>query len=247
MTRILKLTLEYDGTAYGGWQRQSNAPTIQQHVEDVLRDMTKEPELKVIGAGRTDKGVHALGQVASAETQSTIPLYGFLRGLNTLLPEDISVLSVEDAAPDFNARFRARGKRYRYRILNRPARSALRDRYVWHIPAPALDLARMQAAAEPLRGRHDFAAFRAADCERNTTERTLSRVDVARVGDEIVVEVEGDAFLKNMVRIIVGTLCEAGRGALDTAGVREILDARDRTKAGMTAPAHGLYLAEVFY
>ena len=170
-----------------------------------------------------------------------------LRGLNTLLPADISVRSVEDAPEGFNARFNARGKRYRYRILNQPPRSAIRDRYVWHIPAPQLDLARMQAAAEPLRGRHDFAAFRAADCERNTTERTLSRIDVQRVDDEIVVEVEGDAFLKNMVRIIVGTLCEAGRGELDAGGLREILEARDRTRAGMTAPAHGLYLVQVFY
>jgi tRNA pseudouridine38-40 synthase len=247
LTRVLKITLEYDGTAYGGWQRQINARSVQQELETVLRDMTKEPELKVQGAGRTDKGVHALGQVASCQTQSTIPLYGFLRGLNTLLPADISVRSVEDAPEGFNARFNARGKRYRYRILNQPPRSAIRERYVWHIPAPQLDLARMQAAVEPLRGRHDFAAFRAADCERNTTERTLSRIDVQRVDDEIVVEVEGDAFLKNMVRIIVGTLCEAGRGELDAAGMRDILEAGDRTRAGMTAPAHGLYLVQVFY
>jgi tRNA pseudouridine38-40 synthase len=247
LTRILKLTLEYDGTAYGGWQRQNNAPTVQQQLEEKLREMTLEPELKVTGAGRTDAGVHALGQVASCETQSQIPLYGFLRGLNTKLPGDISVLSVEDAAPDFNARFRARSKLYRYRILNRPARSAMRERFVWHVPAPALDLERMQAAAEPLRGRHDFAAFRSADCERQTTERNLARVDVTRPDDEIIVEVEGDAFLHNMVRIIAGTLVLAGRGDLDAAGVREILESRDRTLAGMTAPAHGLCLMRVFY
>src|SRR5207237_4784728 len=131
---------------------------------------------------------------------SQIPLYGFLRGLNTLLPPDISVLSVEEAPPGFNARLAARGKRYVYRILNRPARSALRERFVWHVPAPELDVSRMQAAAAPLLGRRDFAAFRAADCERRTTLRTLSRLEVCARGGEIVLEVEGDAFLKNMVR-----------------------------------------------
>jgi tRNA pseudouridine38-40 synthase len=247
LTRILKLTLEYDGTAYGGWQRQNNAPSIQAELEDKLREMTCEPDLKVTGAGRTDAGVHALGQVASCETNAQIPLYGFLRGLNTKLPGDISVLSVEDAAPDFNARFRARSKLYRYRILNRPARSAMRERFVWHVPAPPLDLERMQAAAAPLRGRHDFAAFRSADCERQTTERNLARVDVLRMDDEIAIEVEGDAFLHNMVRIIAGTLVRAGRGDMDAQGVQAILDARDRTLAGMTAPAHGLCLVKVFY
>lgn len=244
--RVLKLTLEYDGTAYGGWQRQSNAPSIQQSLEETLREMTKE-DLRVTGAGRTDAGVHALGQVASVRTESRIPLHGFLRGLNTLLPGDISVLSVEDAPPDFDARRSARGKHYRYRILNRPARAALRERFVWHIPGPILDVSRMQAACEPLRGRHDFAAFRSADCERLTTVRELSRLEVHHVADELHVDVEGTAFLHNMVRIIVGTLVRAGRGDLDAEGVAAIRDAGDRTRAGMTAPAHGLYLARVDY
>jgi tRNA pseudouridine38-40 synthase len=246
-SRTIKLIVEYDGTAYGGWQRQSNAPSIQQALEDTLIEMTKEAELHVIGAGRTDAGVHALGQAVTFVTGSRIPTYGFLRGLNTLLPADISVRSVEEKAPDFDARRSAEGKHYRYRILNQPPRSALRDRYVWHIPAPPLDVARMHAAAAPLRGKQDFASFRAADCERRTTVRELHRLDVTRVGDEIVVDVEGTAFLKNMVRIIVGTLCGAGRGELSPEDMAAIRDARDRTRAGMTAPPHGLYLVEVFY
>jgi tRNA pseudouridine38-40 synthase len=246
--RTLKLVLEYDGTAYGGWQRQKNAPSVQQELEERLVQMTGQPDLRVTGAGRTDAGVHALGQVASFRTPSRIPTHGFLRGLNTLLPGDVSVLSCEEAPADFDARFSARGKHYRYRILSRPARSALRDRYLWHLPGRRpLDVELMQAAAAPLRGRQDFAAFRAADCERRTTVREVTRLDVVRQGDEIVVDVEGTAFLKNMVRIIVGTLVRAGRGELDEAGVARIREGRDRSAAGMTAPAHGLYLARVFY
>ena len=246
--RTLKLVVEYDGTAYGGWQRQSNAPSIQQSLEEALRQMTGEPELTVRGAGRTDAGVHALGQVASFGTASRIATYGFLRGLNTLLPDDIAVLACAEAPPDFDARKSARAKRYRYRILNRPARSAVRGRYVWHIPSPALDLERMRLAAAPLRGRHDFAAFRAADCERRTTVREIHNLELARADDdEIVIEVTGDAFLKNMVRIMVGTLVAAGRGALEPPEVAAIRDGRDRTRAGMTAPAQGLCLVEVLF
>ena len=216
-------------------------------LEEKLIEMTREAGLRVVGAGRTDAGVHALGQVAAFRTQTRIPTLGFLRGLNSLLPRDIAILACDEVAPDFDPRRSARGKLYRYRILNRPARSALRGRFVWHLPAPPLSVAAMAAAAAPLYGRHDFAAFRAADCERQTTIRTLSRLDVAPHGDEIVIDVAGDAFLKNMVRIIVGTLVAAGRGELSPADVARIRDQRDRTRAGMTAPAHGLYLVEVFY
>jgi tRNA pseudouridine38-40 synthase len=245
--RTLSLVLEYDGTAYGGWQRQRNAPSIQQTVEERLQQMTQEPTLLLRGAGRTDAGVHALGQVASFVTRARIPTHGFLRGLNSLLPRDVSVRECREVPAGFDARRSARGKHYRYRILNRQARSALRDRFVWHIPAPVLDHEAMQAAAAPLRGRNDFAAFRAADCERKTTVRTLLRLEVTRADDEIVIDVEGDAFLKNMVRIIAGTLTAAGRHELDAAQVASVRDARDRTRAGMTAPARGLCLVAVHY
>jgi tRNA pseudouridine38-40 synthase len=163
------------------------------------------------------------------------------------LPRDIAILDCIEVPPDFDARRSARGKHYRYRILNRPVRTALAARYLWHIPAPALDLEAMRAAAAPLRGRHDFAAFRAADCERHTTSRTLHRLDVSASGDEVRVDVEGDAFLKNMVRILCGTLVAAGRGELSPAQVAGIRDSGDRTLAGVTAPPHGLYLVRVFY
>jgi len=244
--RTLKLVIEYDGTAYGGWQRQINAPSIQAHLEDRLREMTREPELFLRGAGRTDAGVHALGQVASFKTEARIPAEGFRKGVTALLPRDIAVVSAEDVPADFDARFSARGKLYRYRILAAPSRAPLRDRFVWHVRHP-LDVGAMRAAAAHLVGRRDFAAFRASDCERRTTVRTLDRVDVFAEADEITIEVEGDAFLKNMVRILSGTLVAAGRGDLTPEDVARIRDQGDRTKAGMTAPARGLTLVFVRY
>ncbi len=246
MPRTIKLVIEYDGTAYGGWQRQLNAPSIQAAIEDRLREMTREPELFLRGAGRTDAGVHALGQVASFKTEARIPVEGFRKGVTALLPRDIAVVSAEEVPDDFDARFSARGKLYRYRILAAPCRAPLRDRYVWHVRRP-LDVEAMREAASHLVGRRDFAAFRASDCERRTTVRTLDRVDVFAQADEITIEVEGDAFLKNMVRILAGTLVAVGRGDLTAGDVARIRDQGDRTKAGMTAPARGLALVHVRY
>jgi tRNA pseudouridine38-40 synthase len=243
--RRIKLTIEYDGTDFAGWQRQENGPSVQAAIEDALREMTREPTV-VRGAGRTDAGVHALGQVAHFDTETTIPLHGFQRGLNSILPRAIAIVSAEEAAADFDARRSARGKLYRYSIWNRDARSSVRDRFAWHRPRP-LDVARMQEAAQPLVGRHDFAAFRAADCERKTTVRTLTRVDVQRDGELITIEVEGDAFLKNMVRIIAGTLVHAGCGKLPQEQVARALATGERTLAGPTAPARGLALVRVDY
>src|SRR5262249_39647601 len=165
-----------------------NAPSVQQALEEKLRAMTQDAALRVTGAGRTDAGVHALGQVASFRTRARIPTHGFLRGLNSLLPPDIAVVACEEVPGEVDARRGARGRLYRSRILNRTARSALRHNFVWPLPAPRLDLARMQKAAVPLVGRHDFAAFRAADCERKTTTRTLWRLEVTASSDEIAIE-----------------------------------------------------------
>jgi tRNA pseudouridine38-40 synthase len=240
-----KLTVEYDGTDFCGWQRQENGLSVQASIEDALASMLQKPTA-VRGAGRTDAGVHALGQVAHFDAEARIPLIGYHRGLNSILPHSIAIRSVEPVASDFDARFSARGKLYRYSIWSGQTRSPMRDRYVWHLRR-TLDVARMQEAANALVGRHDFNAFRASDCERKTTERTLARVSVERADELVTVEVAGDAFLKNMVRIIVGTLAEVGFGKRPPADVQRVLEGKDRRQAGVTAPPQGLTLVHVDY
>ncbi len=245
----LRMIVEYDGTDFCGWQRQENGPSVQAAIEDALATMVQTPTV-IRGAGRTDAGVHALGQVAHFDSDARIPPLGYQRGLNAILPRSIAIHSVVEAAPDFDARFSARGKLYRYRIWNSQTRSPMQERYVWQLRRP-LEVASMQEGARALVGRHDFAAFRASDCERKTTERTLARVSVERSlegsGELITIEVAGDAFLKNMVRIIVGTLAEVGYGKRAPTDVQRILDGKDRRQAGVTAPPQGLTLVHVDY
>jgi tRNA pseudouridine38-40 synthase len=243
--RTLRLLVEYDGTAFSGWQRQDGPRTVQQELEEAFAKMVGGP-VYVQGAGRTDAGVHAAGQVASVVVEVDIPTGGFLRGLNSHLPPDVAILDVAEAPESFDARRSARGKVYRYRMWNHPVRSPLEARTSWHV-RKALDVAAMRAAARLFVGEHDFAAFRASDCERRTTVRHLSRVDVDRRAALVTVEVEGTAFLKNMVRIITGTLVAVGHGALDEPAVAALLAGGSRTDAGMTAPAQGLTLLRVIY
>jgi tRNA pseudouridine38-40 synthase len=243
--RTLRLVIEYDGTDFAGWQRQAGQRTVQACLEEAFQAMTGRRVL-VRGAGRTDAGVHADGQVASARVDSAIPAGGFLRGLNSHLPADVAVLEVADARDGFDARRDARGKVYRYRIWNHAVRSPRRRRDTWHHRAP-LDLHAMREAASALVGEHDFRAFRAADCERRSTVRIVRSFDVERQGALIACDVEGTAFLKNMVRIMVGTVVAAGRGRLTVDDVRRLLAAGDRAQAGVTAPAHGLSLVRVIY
>jgi tRNA pseudouridine38-40 synthase len=207
--------------------------------------MTGESVL-VRGAGRTDAGVHARGQVANFHTAARIPVGGFLRGMNSNLPPDIAVVELADVPSDFNARYHARGKLYRYAVWNHVVRSPLDRRTSWHCRSP-LDIHAMREAATVFVGEHDFRAFRAADCERQTTVRLLRRLDVTNQGALIRFDVEGTAFLKNMVRILVGTLIEVGRGKLGREDLLRIQAAGDRTAAGMTAPAAGLTLIHVTY
>jgi len=244
--RHIRLVVEYDGTSLCGWQRQENGPTVQQHLEEALSKMLSH-EVRVRGASRTDAGVHARGQVALFHTEKPIPLHGIRRGLNSLLPEMIAVREVDEVGEEFDPRHSASGKHYRYTILMAPTRSpALRDR-AWHHPR-TLDLSAMRAAASVLLGEHDFAAFRSVHCTAKTTMRRIDTIDlVEHPGDILTVEVRGNAFLRNMVRIVVGTLTEVGVGRFTPAQVAEILASRDRTRAGLTAPAHGLELVEVRY
>ena len=243
--RTLRLVVEYDGTEFAGWQRQAGQRTVQQCLEDAFATMTGVA-VGVRGAGRTDAGVHADGKVASVELASRIPALGFLRGLNSTLPRDIAVLDVADMPAGFNARRAARGKIYRYLIWNHPVRSPRRARDTWHVFAP-LDVHAMREAATLVCGEHDFRAFRASDCERKSTVRLIRRFDVRREGALFTCEVEGTAFLKNMVRILVCTLVAVGRGRMTDATIRDLLAHGDRTRAGMTAPACGLTLAKVIY
>lgn len=251
--RKIRLVVEYDGTTLSGWQRQANAPTVQQHLEDALAQLLQH-EVTIAGASRTDAGVHARGQVAAFETERSIPLHGIRRGLNSLLPDAIAVRAVDEVPLEFHPRFGATGKHYRYTIYRSPDRSPrLRDR-AWHHPEP-LDLSRMRAAAGALVGEHDFAAFRAAGCTAKTTIRRVDSIELTEGSavfgtaepDVLAVDVRGNAFLRNMVRIVVGTLADVGRGAFEVSQVAEILASRDRTRAGKTAPAHGLELVEVHY
>jgi len=253
--RTLKLTLSYDGTRLVGWQRQAAGDSVQALLEDALARFEGAP-VTVHGAGRTDAGVHALGQVASVQVTFTHDVSTLARALNAHLPEDLRVLTVEDAAAGFHARFDARSKTYRYLIRTGPAASPFDRPFVWHVPQP-LDVEAMQRAAASLIGRHDFAAFRSVGTEMPDSIRTLTRSAVSQVpveapwlgdrGPLLTYEVAGDGFLRHMVRAIVGTLVEVGRGWRDPAGMDALVLGKDRHAAGATAPAHGLFLVRVEY
>lgn len=243
----LKLTLEYDGTDFVGWQLQPNGRSVQGVVEAAVGELLGGEPTRVAAAGRTDSGVHARGQVVSLATSQQLPLKAWARGLNSLLPSDVAVVRAEEVPEEFDPRRWSLGKRYRYRISNRTTRSPLRRRTHWELFG-ALDLEAMREGAVQLRGRHDFAAFRAANCEARSSWRELRRVEVeGEAGEEVCLVVEGTAFLKHMVRNLVGTLVEVGRGRQGPAWVKEVLGSKDRRRAGVTAPAQGLTLEEVFY
>jgi len=243
--RTLKIVVEYDGTDFAGWQRQDGQSTVQGCLEQALRKMTGQAII-VRGAGRTDAGVHAEGQVASVEVSSRIPALGFLRGINTNVPPAIAVLEVTDMPAGFNARHDARGKIYRYQVWNHPVRSPRVARRSWHVYDP-LDTHALREAAARLVGEHDFRSFRSADCDRKNTVRIMRRFEVRREGTMISLEVEGTAFLRNMVRILAGTLVAVGKGRMTPDQVASLLTNFDRTQAGVTAPACGLTLARVIY
>lgn len=244
--RNIKLVLEYDGTEYSGWQVQDHMPTVEGIVTEAIEKMAGE-DIKLNGCSRTDAGVHAYGYVANFLTSSGISADAFLRGLNSLIPEDIVVREAVEAPEDFDARRDATGKTYVYRIVNRGFRSALMQRYSWYVHQP-LDLERMRRAGRFFIGEKDFTSFRAAGSDAPHSVREVTSVEVIEAEDGVVeIVVKGRSFLRHMVRIMVGTLVTVGMGKLKPEEVEDIIEARDRCAAPVTAPAQGLFLAEVRY
>jgi tRNA pseudouridine38-40 synthase len=243
--RNVRLTVAYDGTAYYGFQLQAGQPTIQSALEQAIRQVTQESS-RVIGAGRTDTGVHAVGQVVNFRTTSALPLDELQRALNAVLPDDIAVSDIREAPDDFHARFSARSREYCYTILNRPVADPLRRHIVYHYARP-LDVTLMDTACQHLVGRHDFASFGSQTSARGTTRRTVYRAGCRREGDYVLVDITADAFLAGMVRSIVGTLLEVGTGKLTPDDFQAILLAADRRRSGPAAPARGLCLTKVNY
>ncbi len=240
------MVIEYDGTAYCGWQRQKNGVSIQQVLEEKIRLITRE-EVTVIGSGRTDAGVHALNQVASFRSSTSLPEEILCRGINGLLPPDIVVKKLEEVPVEFHPQYSARGKTYVYKICNRRLRPALGRKYCWFIQHP-LDLTAMKQAAGYLIGRCDFSCFCATGSSVKDRTRTVKSVSIIKGDDGLLeITIEAQGFLRYMVRNIVGTLVEIGRGKRKPSEMKEIIDSRDRNIAGITAPACGLYLKEVKY
>jgi tRNA pseudouridine38-40 synthase len=243
--RTIKLIIEYDGTSYAGWQIQPNGLAVQQVIEEALHRLLNE-KVRLRSSGRTDAGVHARGMVAAFQTTTNLPLRAYVDGTNRFLPPDIAILDASDAPPGFRPIGDALAKLYRYTILTTPVRSPLHRFHAWHI-RETLDLDAMTEAARHFVGTHDYAAFRASNCVAKTTVRRIDSVTVTRSGDFIIIDVVGEGFLKNMVRVMAGTLVDIGRGRFIPAHVSWLLQNRDRKQAGVTAPACGLCLIKVDY
>ncbi len=243
--RTIRLTIEYDGTGYSGWQRQPNGLAVQQVIEEALCQLLGE-KVDLRSSGRTDAGVHARGMAAAFQTATNLPLKAFVDGTNRFLPPDIAILDAVEVPAGFKPIADALAKHYRYTILLSTVRSPLRRFHAWHL-REELDLEAMRAGAGYFAGRHDFAAFRASNCAAKTTVRRVDSVTISREGDAILIDVVGGGFLKNMVRVIVGTLVEIGRGRFTPEHISWLLQNGDRKKAGATAPACGLCLIKVYY
>ena len=244
-TRNIKLVIEYEGTRYCGWQVQPNVPTIQEGLERAVRQITGEA-VRIFGAGRTDAGVHASGQVANFHTSCRMPAGRMRHALNAVLPDDIVVLDVSEVPESFHARYSAKSKRYRYSILNRQAPSALHRYFTLHL-AQSLDIAAMREAAGHLIGTWDFSSFGCNAGREDDPVRTVLDIAADRQGDYLTIEIEAVSFLYKMVRSIVGTLIDVGKGKVEPSDVLRILRDRDRKRAGATAPAQGLTLVHVNY
>jgi tRNA pseudouridine38-40 synthase len=243
--RNIKLTIEYDGTNYVGWQVQPNGLSIQQVLEEAFAKILKE-SVRLSSSGRTDAGVHARGMVAAFRTDKEIPLRAFSEGVNSILPPDIVVHEAVEMPLEFHPRIDALGKHYRYTILNAKLRSPLKRSIAWHI-RNELDLEAMREAALYFLGEKDFAAFRAANCCAKTTVRRIDSMEITRDCEFVTIDVIGNGFLRNMVRVIAGTLVEVGRRVISPDDIPGLIEGCDRRKSGVTAPPQGLCLMEVYY
>jgi tRNA pseudouridine38-40 synthase len=244
--RTVKLTIQYDGAEYFGWQMQASHRSVQQVLQEALSIVCNHP-VTLHGAGRTDTGVHAMGQVAHFKTESRIDMPQLRKGLNCLLPPDVVIAEAVEAAPEFHSRFDATARTYWYFIMNTPVSSPFYRRYAWHIRKP-LNREAMRAAAGELVGMQDFSSFQAREREDVCTIREVKRVRFKRVGPLLLLfEIQATSFLRHMVRGIMGTLVDAGLGKMNAADMKDILGAQDRSRAGITAPPHGLFLKEVRY
>jgi tRNA pseudouridine38-40 synthase len=241
-----RLTIEYDGGPFMGWQRQDHGPSVQQTLEEALRRMTTELAA-FTAAGRTDAGVHAVAMTAHVDVMKSLTAHRLREGLTALVrPHPIAILDVAEVADDWHARFSCIGRRYRYRILNRRAPPALDAGRVWHIAVP-LDLEAMQQGAAQLVGRHDFTTFRSAHCQSDSPVKTLDALEITKVGEEIHVEAAARSFLHHQMRSMVGCLALVGRNQWQPDDMRKALEARDRAALGLNAPPHGLYFVEAVY
>lgn len=243
--RNVKLTIEYDGTNYCGWQKQNNEKTIQEEIEKAIYKAVGEV-VEVIGSSRTDAGVHARGMVANFKTNATIPFDKFKYAINDKLPDDIAIIESEEVSEDFHARYDSKGKTYCYSIINRQQKPAIERNYVYHFKWD-LDIEKMREACKYFIGKHDFKAFRSLGSSVKTTERTIKELYIESEGEKINIFITADGFLYNMVRIIVGTLLKVGRGKIPVEDIEKIILLGDRKKAGPCVPAQGLILEKVYY
>ncbi|MPW24993.1 tRNA pseudouridine(38-40) synthase TruA [Alkalibaculum sp. M08DMB] len=243
--RNIQLIIEYDGTNYCGWQIQKNGVTIQEEICRAIKQVTKQ-EANLIGSGRTDAGVHALAQSANFKTLSTIPTNKIPVALNSLLPKDIRITNAIEKSMEFHSRYSALGKIYQYRIINNEYGSALDWHRCLHV-RHKLNVEKMKRGAELFIGTHDFTAFSRENTSVVNKVRTIFQSQIEVKGDELVFRIHGNGFLYNMVRVIVGTLIEVGQGRIEAESIPSIIASKDREKAGITAPAYGLYLSEVLY
>ncbi len=249
MTTRWKLTIEYNGAPYSGWQHQDHAPSVQEEIEKAIFKFCGQ-KIRIHVAGRTDAGVHAMGQVAHFDLDygtRTLTGHDLAKAINAhLRPQPVAVLKAEEVDGEFHARFSAKNKLYRYRLINRSAPLAIDQGFAWNMHY-VLDVPAMHDAAQILLGQHDFTTFRDSECQAKSPVKSITRLDVTQQGEEIRFEVEGRSFLHHQVRNLVGTLVLVGRGKWSKADLQAALDARDRTKGGMTAPAEGLYMVRIDY